>query len=308
MIIRQSIFWALGLLVIYQLLAILVGSSLESRAEEFFKRQNEWKKMELCRAQRILSTDLTSQDVYVGSSLGDALSEAHLPRPYQKLTLIGGSALTGLSLIEKSGQRPRRIFIESNYALTRPSSKRVVRTVTGWRGWFVFRGMPVFRVAYRPADLLLIALFAPQPAPRLSDAAWEKRRQLLMVTPISDDFTPINQEVVRKAIELWRFEFEDRSEPKDGPLLEVLKRSVRALEMRGVEIVFYHMPVDTEVAAIGCYRRNQAVLAAHFPESRYLWIQPAPGFSYRTMDGFHLAGPSSMEFTRHLVTCIERKD
>jgi ribosomal protein S6E (S10) len=308
MVIRHSILWGLGMLVIYQLLVIFVGSGLEPRAEEFFKRQKEWREMELCRAQRILSTDLTGQDVYVGSSLGDFLSESYLPRPYQKLTLIGGSALTGLSMLETSNQRPQRVLIESNYALTRPPNRGVVKKVTGWRGMIVIRGMPVFRVAYRPADLFLIALFVPKVPPVPAGFDWEKRLQEFLAKPVAEDATPIDADHVRRMYELWGREIEKKPDSEHRRLLEILLRTVLTLESRGVKIVFFHMPVDTNIASGASYRRNQAVLAAHFPESRYHWIQPEPGFHYRTIDGFHLAGPSSMEFTRHLVTQLKRRD
>lgn len=196
------------------------------------------------------------------------------------------------------------MFIESNYALTRSPDKRLLRKTTGWRGMSAYRGMPALRAAYRPADLLLIAAFEPQAPPALPDAAHEARRRELLAMPIQSDSTPVDPETVRKTLILWAGQFTEQPDPAHGPHLDSLKRMVGALEQRGVEIVFFHMPVDATVASTGYYSRNQAVLAEHFPASRYRWIQPAPDYAYRTIDGFHLTHVSKTAYTRHLLAQI----
>jgi hypothetical protein len=304
MIIRLSILWAIGFSAAYHLFAMIAGSGLESRAEPFFASRNEWRQMGLARARRILNADLTGQDVYIGTSLGDKLDDVLLPRPFQKFTLIGGSPLTGLAILEKSGQRPRRVFIESNYLLTRSPDKKIVKKSTGWRGMTAPTGMPVLHVAYRPVDLLLISAFSPQAPPALSGAALEQRRRELMAFPGQSDSTPVDPETVRKTMEVWGGQFLEQPDPVDSPLLHALKRMVSSLESRGVEIVFFRMPVDPGVTASGYYSRNQAVLAEHFPAGRYLWIEPAEDFQYRTLDGFHLTYVSKIAYTRHLLAAL----
>lgn len=102
MIIRHSILWAIAISLTYHLVCMTAGSGLERRAESFHARRNDWHQAGLARARDFLNTDLSGQDVYLGSSLGDTLVDDMLPRPFRKFTLIGGGPLTGLAILEKA--------------------------------------------------------------------------------------------------------------------------------------------------------------------------------------------------------------
>lgn len=304
--ILRSFLWALGLFTAYNVAVALAGYGLESRAEAFFLAEEEWHKVNLLRAQNAVAADLTGRDVYLGSSLGNTLPDEWLARPYQKLCFIGGSPLTGLLLLEKSGERPRRVFVETNYLLARRADETLLGKVGGWRGWIVSR-LPAARVAFRPVDLALVALFGPDTSPAIDDIRWEEQRRLRTSAAIAPDESVIDEEHKKRMKDVWSREFLKRRGPEKGPLPEEVKRVLKVLESRGIGLVFYHMPVDPDIAATGHYPRMQSMIEEAFPRDHYRWVEPDPAYAYRTIDGFHLTPPSREAYARHLVLAAEEK-
>jgi hypothetical protein len=299
--ILRSLLWALALFLAYCFTVATIGPGIERRADYFFATHEEWEKVNIVRAQTFVSANLDGRDVYLGSSLTNSLNEAMLPRPFDILSLIGGGPLTGLMMLEESRQRPRRVFIETNYLLTRLPDTKLLDRLFAFPGGMLRRKIPAFRLVNIPTIFFLTKFFAEPLRPELSDAAWNERRQQLLAEPVGDDKTVIDPERVRKMKESYGPEFGLQA-AQSGPLLEILQRTAHSLEARGVELIFYHMPMDADVMGIEAYQTKQNILAEHFPHDRYHWIQPALNVPYQTADGFHLTSPSGNSYTRHLLT------
>jgi len=55
-----------------------------------------------------------ANNIIVGSSMAARMNNDFLPKDFYNLSFSGGSVLTGLEIIKKSGFLPSRIYIENN--------------------------------------------------------------------------------------------------------------------------------------------------------------------------------------------------
>src|SRR5579862_1872882 len=107
----------------------------------------------ILKAEEYLCSSNQPCQVIVGSSLSARLNPSVLGKDCFNLALNGGSALTGLELLVRSGARPRLVLVEINN-LDREVDRAFVDDEISPVFSLLRRHFSIFREENRPADLV----------------------------------------------------------------------------------------------------------------------------------------------------------
>ena len=217
--------------------------------------------------------------VLVGSSLTFRLPTEVLEPEVANIGLTGGSALTGLALVERSGEKPGLVLIESNL-LERPLDQEAVQAQLRFPERFLRKHLRVFRTGFDPANLL-----------------W---RALLYFTHHVDVVMP--PEAARHFYEGQR-DFKARP-PEAVNFQRNLKLTaalVASLEAKGLRVGFFEMPIDPGLMNSPADTAIRRDVRKAFPPGRYCWLDlQVPGGAH-TLDGVHLTADDSALIARKIL-------
>jgi hypothetical protein len=242
----------------------------------------------MMRAQNFLAE--TPGTVLVGSSLTFRLPTALLEPQIANMGMVGGSALTGLAIVDGSGQRPNLVLIESNL-LERPLDRQAVQAQLRFPERFLRRYFRVFRTGYDPANLL-----------------W---RGLTTLTHQSD-LEPVLTPQAAHAFFLEQQQFKAKP-PEAGNFQHNLKQTaalVASLEAKGTKVGFFEMPIDPALMRSPADTVIRRDVRRAFPPGRYCWLDlQVPGGAH-TLDGVHLTTEDSALIARQILAqqknCLRR--
>lgn len=148
-------------------------------------------------------------------------------------------------------------------------------------GYRLRRYIPALQERYAPLNLVLSVVkkhFGKSEAEKLA----QKRDQRMYRIILESSIQSYQKELVGY-------------EPKLALLHELLEY----FENLGTQIVFFQMPIDSELAGLRQPLQQREILQAHFP--RYTFL-PSPLHShYTTNDGIHLIKESSVRFTQEFL-------
>lgn len=302
MILRALAYFLL-LLGAYWGTVTIVEPSLKARAVAYFDADQDYVQANEIRAQGLLYDDLTGRDVYLGSSLSTRLADGLLPSPFAKKEFIGGGPITGLEVLAMNRTRPKRVFIESNYAVARAANEKILADLGGRPMGPLRQRFRVLRRTNRPTNLLLMEIFAPR-IEIASAVEAERRRQARLTEPILVDDLVVDPDHVRRSLAHLGPEYAG-AKLGFAIWLPVLEEAVRKLEADGVQVCFYRMPFHEEVENDEYYNRMNQMLRQAFPPEKFRWIMPDEKYRYQTTDGFHLTWKSGVAYTRHFLNQLE---
>ena len=233
----------------------------------------------MMRAQAFLAG--APRTVLVGSSLAFRLPAALLEPQISNLGMVGGSALTGLALVDGSGQRPRLVLVETNL-LDRPLDQQAVQAQLRFPERFLRKHFRVFRTGYDPANLLWRGLTALTHQP---DAD-------LVLTP-------------QAVAAFYREQQQLKSHPPDPAgfrhNLRLAAALTASLEAKGVQVGFFEMPIDPKLANSPADTIMRDEIAKAFPPGRYCRLHlDVPGGAH-TVDGVHLTVEHSALIARQIL-------
>lgn len=298
--VRLSLVWVVVFLLLHSLLVHLRKEWMSSKETAYFDIQMDFVQGNFARSQKLLYENLDGQDLFLGSSLTYKLQRELLVPPFQRFDFIGDGPITGLRILSCASSKPRRVYIESNYVVTRGMNEKTLEALFSRPMGDLRRLVPAFRPSYKPANFLVMNLFPPSWGFFVPNEQSEARRREVYQAPIAPDDTKIDVPAMQKNALDLRQEFSGSFWRVDGLLAE-LTQAVRALESRGVECVFYRMPMSAEAEGYDYYQKVQRMLEERFPPARYRWVKPSDAYHYITFDGFHLTDKSGQAYTRHLV-------
>jgi hypothetical protein len=233
----------------------------------------------MMRAQNFLAT--RPRTVLVGSSLTFRLPPPLLGPEVSNLGLVGGSPLTGLSLVEGSGERPALVLVEINL-IGRPLDEDAVHDQLRFPEHFLRKYFRVFRTGYDPANL-----------------SWRALTHFTHQIDVEPVLSP------QAAREFYLEQQRLKSRPPDAAAfhanLEQAGKLVAALQAKGIRVGFFEMPIDpglTNSPADTAIRRN---VAQAFPPGRYCWLHfTIPGGAH-TVDGVHLTTGDAAVIARQIL-------
>ncbi len=224
------------------------------------------------------------QAAIVGSSQAERFPAGALGPDIANLALAGRSPLVGLAIIARSGQVPRRIYVEINH-IDQPVDPALVDGVFAEPGYTLKRLVPALRTAYQPVNLVVSLL---RRATRGRDEVYYAH--------IVD--APLHETLIARQRRLL-------AQPPDPALLQAnlaeLDRLATGLGGRGAEMVFFEMPIDPALeTAPAIVAVRQAVRAA-FPPEKSCWNEDVAPAGLPSTDGIHLDSDTASMFWAHLA-------
>jgi hypothetical protein len=97
-------------------------------------------------------------------------------------------------------------------------------------------------------------------------------------------------------------EVKDYSEKPDPKLLDeqfqLLRNEVSYLVSRGVRIVFFEMPVNSQLTGLPKAQIIRESFYSVFPRQQYRYMDMPDPAAYKTADGIHLSRKEAIQYTR----------
>jgi len=249
--------------------------------------QNMWVK-NYAVAEQYIYQPADKGVVIVGSSMAAKLPADGLRTDAYNLSFVGGSAITGLSIIRQSGRIPVAIFIETNVLERGLNDEMLSRLFTPliWR----LKGKLVsLQYTYQPINLLLSLIkgYSMQYAVAGGEEKPDKRRFTI----------GLNKQLVnsQSVVPL-----------QNNTLFAAIKEQVHFFEGQGTRVVFFQMPVAGQLLASPLYRARKMLLPALFPSNQFNWVDAAEQRKYQTTDGVHLMPRSAVRYVDILNAYISR--
>lgn len=223
--------------------------------------------------------------IIVGSSMsarlwGELLRKAHI----YNLAFGGGSALSGLHIIKNANKLPKTIFVESNIAFLRGSDRKMLDSLFGV-DFTLKKYIPALLVKYQPINVFLSLL--KRKAGRSVEEKLAKTR---------------NEKLYKDSLQRALQGYNQSISGYEADLAE-LKALLGYFESKGVEIVFFEMPIDESLAHTRQMQESRAILRKNFA---YPFL-PLPDYAkYQTTDGIHLLERSAFEFSNDFLVMIKQ--
>lgn len=284
--IKRSIIIALAMVVLYNLLL------LSPRVRSLYSVQSQWQN-NLITAQRYELANPAPQIVIVGSSLAANLPSKQLEPEIYNLSFAGGSAFTGLELIEAAKVKPKIVVIEMN-VLGRKSDRDIIQNASRPVFSCVRVHSLAFQEQWQPANLL---------GGRITRTPLEKLCGLKV--RFASDKQHTNPDMFNRLLTIVQTNNSTPLEPaRMADQLATLRKHVETLEKEGVRCVFLEMPVDSTVASLPRCTSIRAKVLEEFPVTRYQWINPDRNHAYATTDGQHLQHNEAQTFATYVRAAL----
>ncbi|AKF24358.1 hypothetical protein YH65_02315 [Sulfurovum lithotrophicum] len=251
--------------------------------------QNQWQRNTAVAQEFIYSPK--AENIIVGSSLSARLNPTLLPPTFFNLSFSGGSVLTGLEIIKKTGYIPKRLYVETNL-IFRFKSTKMINTLFYPVWWRVKAYLPALQEKYQPLNVLLSKSFC------------SKQNSQTPARPKG----PKRYRDSKRDINIQRFNLmmKQRKAAYAKPLntrnLKAVKRLIHYFEKQGTQIVFFEMPIDPELANTPQAQKRRAIIKSIFKDP---WL-PLPDYTqYVTADGHHLTHKSAYNYTKDFLNAIQ---
>lgn len=220
--------------------------------------------------------------VIVGSSLAYRIELDSLPAGCSNLGFGGLSIYDGLQLLNRAGKSPARVLIESN-VLFREPDKQFLNALFEPGLYELRRELPIMQERNQPSGVLYgwvkKTLLQQRDGSELNDTIWAPNEMMLAEQRIAYAKTPADSTVQR--------------------FMRMLVGEVNALKQRGVEVIFFEVPIDKDLERSPLSVLSRSLISEHFPNARYL--QTPQHSTWRTTDGLHLDKPEAQRFSGSLA-------
>lgn len=266
----------------------------------FLSSQSQWQ-WNVSRAQEYLYEKNDARVVVVGSSLSATLVDL-VPSHWFVMAFKGQSLFDGIEILQRSAAKPSLVLVEIN-VVTRPMNKRFVDNLFS-PGFYTLREwFPVLRAKNAPGSLYLGSI-------RVATTLWQKHagghggvavREGAAVSTRGED--AVVRQVVGRMID-------DGQESPDSQYIEscvaTMKARIDMLQESGVRVILYEMPVDERVFDSPKARLLRSVIRARLPPEVYRYLPTPDCKAFRTTDGSHLDGESSVRYALMMQTNVVR--
>jgi hypothetical protein len=262
---------------------------LETIYQDSIIVQHQWQDS-IIKAQHFLYDDSSApKNVIVGSSLSYRIILKKLPGTYD-LSFNGMSIIDGLSILSTKKKLPDNVFIELNVAL-RPENKSFTSYLKSPLNYYVWNCLPALRDENQPLGFAGAFFRA-----RFINGMFAENKACVE----SPNKHGSQDAVFQKMLSLHIAEY---SRVPDSKLLtdsfNAIKQHVAALEGRGVNIIFFEMPVNEKLCDLVWAKAIRDNFYLYFPPSRYRYIAMPDCSDYKTTDGLHLSGDEALKYTNY---------
>lgn len=250
-----------------------------------YAAQNQWQ-ANVIKAQTLLYHEGDPiQNVIVGSSLSFRLANSNLPGFYN-LSFGGLSIHDGLNTLTHARTLPKNVFVEMNMPL-RGESAGFASALYSPFLYDCRRVFPSLRAENQPAGIFRrileeIKSSRPSGADNALDPAFFETILARQIEQFSE----------KPADELLVSRFES------------IQRRVNELESKGVQVVFFEMPIHARLCNLPKPKIIRETFFRYFPPAKYKYIAIPDCSEYRTTDGLHLLPKEALKYTEYFKSQI----
>jgi hypothetical protein len=225
--------------------------------------------------------------VIVGSSLAYRIVLDSMPQGTTNLGFGGLSIYDGLTLVERSGKMPSRVMIETN-VLYREPDHGFLKALFEPGLYEVRRAVPMMQEENQPSGVLF---------------GWLKQR---LLKERDADHGQDDTTAVPNAVMMDEHRGNYALLPADSTqqrFMAMLERNVHALEERGIEVIFFEVPIEAELMSSALAAHSRAIIEARFPGRTFIRSNER----WRTTDGLHLDKRDAQRFSGWLAGELRRR-
>jgi hypothetical protein len=224
--------------------------------------------------------------VIVGSSLAYRIVLDSMPDGTTNLGFGGLSIYDGLQLISRSGRTPARVLVETNVLFREPD--HVFLKALFEPGLYQLRGAaPLMREENQPSGVLF---------------GYLKQRFLQGRDPATANGDTL---AAPNAVMMDEHRANYAQLPADSTqarFLAMLQHEVEALKARGIEVVFFEVPIEQELMDSKLAATSRNLIAGRFPGRTFL--RTPEHERWRTTDGLHLSKHEAKRYSGWLAAAL----
>lgn len=236
-----------------------------------------WVKENHVKAQKYLHEAFTPKIVLTGSSLSSVLTP-WLPDSIYDFSMVGGSWLTGIEIINRTQKLPNVLGIEINYLLRSEDTYITQDAIeSDWKN--VRQLLPSFYAFNQPMDILT--------------TSWQKNQMREKI-----HYPNSSKAIYQLKSKEKLTEFQERPDSiLSMEMVDYLKQITSNLNQRGCKVFLYLMPMDT---ALLQSPKTRAILS-YIEKLELPIILPSYHFQWRTTDAEHLSPEHALLYTQYLI-------
>jgi hypothetical protein len=287
--IKRSIVTALVLFLSYTIFTLWLAPAWWSAT------QNQWH-TNLVKAQNFIYDTSYAENVIVGSSLSCRIAEDSLPGT-TNFAFSGQSVFDGLNIVTQKSTIPRIVFIEMNVIL-RPEMHDFTSALNSPLLFYPRKILPSLRFDKQPLAILgrqLSHYITSKLLFRLNALNNSKKPPITGSEITNRLFTPM----LNLQINMYS---KKPTEKVISAVFSDLKKYTDQLESKGVQIIFFEMPVHDQLNDLPRAVTVREAFYEHYPVSTYQYI-PIPRFmKFETTDGVHLNQSEATTYVHYFKT------
>ena len=282
----------------------------------------------LIKVEKYLYSDSAISNVLIGTSLSHGLDQDSLHGIYN-MALVGEGIFEGLDAIEHSKTLPKNVFIEMNivYRAEMPEIKqeifspftfypkrylpslrsdkeplpiltdRIVTPVFGKLYWKTI-------LTFRSVKKAIAGLFPSSPLKTDTNSIMvEVKQPSKSVDKIVTTTKSTSNDSIKRKMEMEKAQFANPADSMDmTSQFETLKQEVSSLKEKGVNVIFYEMPLNASLVDSNLSVQVRRTFYRNFPvtDNKYIYL-PADNRSYITIDGFHLTETEFRKYSGYFM-------
>ncbi len=261
--------------------------------------QHQWQS-NIITAQKYMYDDMDSySNVIIGSSLSNRLVIDSLPKTYN-LSFSGQSIYDGLDILSHKTNLPKNIFIEMNIAL-RAKDENFASAVFSPILYYPRKMLPSLRDGKQPIGILGGITSSIITRPFI-----EGLKNIFQLN--EESTTNVNKKELFSKMLLLEIKNYSQcpSQKTINGSFDSLDKLVSQLENRGVNIVFFEIPVNSKLNNLPRAKTIRTAFYNNFPSSTYTYISMPDSLKFETTDGLHLNEDEALKYTMYLRSKLSK--
>jgi hypothetical protein len=264
------------------------------------------------QAEKYLYEDHSNRPAtLVGTSLAARLQIEQLPE-FNNLAFGGLSIYDGLDIVIKGDAKPKFLFVEINF-FTKKASNEFLNAVFHPVTFRLKKYIPLFRSEKQPLGIFaqetIYMLKNRNKKASFGDARNKTRNNDTIPLLTKKDsmhlksITPPNETVFKGFVKDYSKKITNEFINEN---LKNLKGKIDTLSKMGVEVIFFEMPINSELVESEQYIHNMAEFKKVFPDQLYSYV-PTKYWGFQTADGIHLNQKEASVYTHYLKAFYQKK-
>ena len=289
----------------FLLLSLYVGIIMWAKPSDKVS-QHQWQDNLIKAQDFIYDTGKVSENIIVGSSLScrfvmDSLND------FRNLAFNGQSVFEGMNILGQSEKLPKNVFIEMN-VIVRGENRGFTGVLFNPLVYWMRKTFPPLRDgnqplarAGQPVSFAVRGLIKELKSHLVFKKA-EAKVSLASTVTVMGGFRkadPVQKnDLLTRLVNMQVKNYSTVADPKLlENRLDELDRYIAPLKKRGINIIFFEMPVNSKLPNLPGAVAIRESFHRRFPANEYRYILQPDCSSYETSDGLHLDDLEAVRYT-----------